>query len=149
LGVALAFVWQKTRWAGIVALCAVLGVSTASLANLFFNPYYAKEDVRSAVALWRTLSKHEPLIVYSTAGGTKDAVRYYLDSSERNRMLPMGSRNLVENITDVFPTQQTPSVYVILVRDWHQTRERIIREAFAVDNTRSFPGVRLLRVLRR
>ena len=78
-GGALAFLWQKNRWAGIVTLCAVLGVSTASLANLFFNPYYAKEDVRSAVALWRTLSKHELLIVCSSAGGVKDAVSYYLD----------------------------------------------------------------------
>jgi mannosyltransferase len=149
LGVALAFVWQKTRWAGIVALCAVLGVSTASLANLFLNPYYAKEDVRSAVALWRTLSKHEPLLVCSSAGGVKDAVRYYLDFSERNRMLPMESRNLVENIKNVFPTHDTTSVYVILVRDWHQAREKTIRHAFAVDNVGSFPGVRMLRVLGR
>jgi mannosyltransferase len=149
VGVALDFLGRKNRWAGIVALCAVLGVSTAALTNLFLNPYYAKDDVRSAVALWRTLSKHEPLLVCSPAGGVKDTVRYYLDFSERNRMLPIESRNLVESIKNVFPTHDTTSVYVILVRDWHQAREKTIRRAFAVDNVGSFPGVRMLRVLGR
>jgi mannosyltransferase len=146
VGVALAFLWQKKRWAGIVAVGVILGISTASLKNLFFNPYYAKEDVRSAVALWRMLAKDEPLIVFSPAGGTKDAVMYYLDISERNRMLPMGSRNLVENIKNVFPTHETVSAYVILVRDWKQVREKTIRNAFVVDDIRSFPGVRILRI---
>jgi uncharacterized membrane protein len=149
VGVGLAFLWQKNRWAGVVTLCAVLGVSSASLANLFLDPYYAKEDVRSAVALWRTLSKHEPLVVCSPAGGAKDAVRYYLDGTEQNRILPVGSRDIVEKIDDIFATHKTTSIYIVLIRDWHRALEKTIRNDFPVDNTGAFPGVRLLRVVGR
>jgi hypothetical protein len=148
VGVALAFLWRKNRWAGTVAVCAVLAVSIASLANHFFNPYYAKEDVRSAVALWRTISPHEPLLVCSPAGGVKDTVRRYLDATEEKRMVPIGNRNIVEDINSVFATHNTTSAYIMLVRDWHDMRERTIRNAFTVDNIRSYPGVQILRIFR-
>jgi hypothetical protein len=148
VGVALTFLVQKNRWAGILALSAVLGVSTASLANLFFNPYYAKEDVRSAVALWRTLSSNEPLLVCSPAGGAKDVVRRYLDAQEEKRMFPVGSRDLIKNTATILATNRTNSAYIIFIRDWRTAREKAIRSAFTVENGRSFPSVRVIRILR-
>jgi uncharacterized membrane protein len=149
VGVALAFLWRKNRWAGTVAVCAVLVVSIASLANHFFNPYYAKEDVRSAVALWRTISPHEPLLVCSSSAFlVTDTVRRYLDATEEKRIFRIGNNNIVENINSILATHNTTSAYIILVRDWHNKRERTIRNFFTVDNIRSYPGVQILRIFR-
>lgn len=148
VGTALAFIWRKNTLAGTLAVSALLGVFAVSLSNHFFNPRYAKEDVRAAVAFWRAVSTREPLLSCSPAAGTKYTIINYLEASERERHIPIGGKNVVEKIGTFFATSNTASAYVVLVRDWRQARENAIRNAFAVDQAQSYPGVRILRVFR-
>jgi uncharacterized membrane protein len=150
VGTALAFLWHKHTPAGLVALLAVLGVSGVSLTNYFFHPRYAKEDVRSAVAFWRSTAQHEYLLSCSTAGGgTRDAINRYLEKPEKDRHVPLGGRRqVVSKINDFFATHGASSAYIILARDWHQLRELAIRNAFSVDHEQSYPGVKIFRIFR-
>jgi uncharacterized membrane protein len=148
LGAALAFLRAHARWLGVSAVCVVLGVSLVSLANHFFNPYYAKEDIRAAVAHWRMVARHEILLVASTGGGGKDAVRRYLDATEQERMFVLSKRNILQQLDRTLLSQQTTSAYLILVRDWRQVTEQAIRQVFAVEQAHTFPGVQVLRIRR-
>jgi uncharacterized membrane protein len=150
IGTALASLWRKNTLAGALAVFALLGISAASLSNHFFNPYYAKEDVRSAVAFWRAASAHEPLFSAYSAAGVKYAINRYLEESERELHFPLGvgRKHIVENINAFFSTHDASSIYIVLVRDWHQKREKAIRNAFAINHEHSYPGVKIFRVFR-
>jgi uncharacterized membrane protein len=145
IGTAVAYVCRKHTWAGTLTMAALLGVSAASLSNHFFNPYYAKEDVRAAVAFWRAASTHEPLYL---AGGARNTVDRYLEGSERERYFLIGRRRVVEQINAFFSTHSTSSAYIILVRDWHEILEQAIRSAFVVDHVQAYPGTKILRIHR-
>jgi uncharacterized membrane protein len=148
IGMALASIGRRNILAGMVAVLALLGVSAASLSNHFFNPRYAKEEIRSAVVFWRSVSTHEYLFSSSTAGGVRDAINYYLDSSERKRHIPIGSKDIIGQINAFFSTHNISSAYIILVRDWHQPIEKSIRDSFIVDHEQSYPGTKILKISR-
>jgi 4-amino-4-deoxy-L-arabinose transferase-like glycosyltransferase len=149
IGAALAFLWQRQPPVGVIAALAVMGLCTLSLRNYFFVPHYAKEDVRAAVTLWRQAASHEPLLSVSPAGGIRDAVNRYLAASERSQHTPLGgSRQVVERLNDFFSTSAASSATIILVRDWHQVRERAIRRAFPVRQEQTVSGGKVLHITR-
>jgi 4-amino-4-deoxy-L-arabinose transferase-like glycosyltransferase len=151
VGTALAWSYRKNAIIGTITGVAVLGISAISLSNHFFNPYYAKEDVRSAVAFWRTVSTHEPLL-YPPAG-IGHLVNHYLQGAERERYSVIGGKNMnevVDKINASFSTHNASSVYVLLARDWYRIRESAIRKAFVITYEHSYPGkVKILKISRR
>jgi mannosyltransferase len=143
IGVALAFFYVRNRLIGIVFVIAVLSISAASLYNHFSNPRYAKEDVKSAIAFWRYASKNENLLSY----GAEYTVARYINTFEEERSFSLqGTSNIVSEIDNIVSKHGNSSAYVLLVRDWHKLRENAIREAFAIDNEKSYPGVKIFRV---
>jgi hypothetical protein len=126
-----------------------VGLCTLSLGNHFFIPYYAKEDVRAAVTFWRQTASHEPLFSVSPAGGIRDTVNRYLTTAERPQYTPLGGNlPVVERLHTFFSTSAASAVSIIVVRDWHEVRERAIRQAFPVRHEQVFPGVKVLRITR-
>lgn len=148
VGAALAFLWKKNRWLGGGAWIIVLGLSFVSLAHHFFDPYYAKEDIRATVALWRTHTTNEPLLVSASAGGVKDVVRRYLAAPEMYRLFLTERRSLVESVHSILATSPATSAYIIFVRDWHREREKPLLESFKVEPVHSSPGIRMYRIFR-
>ena len=145
-GLALAMGWERGPLTLAVALLLFLGISAVSLQNHYFNPHYAKEDVRAAVAFWRSDSSQEPLLSSSPAGGIKDAIDRYLMDEERHQYVALGGNDAVNRLQAFFSTKNVPSAYIVLARDWRQRREKAIRNAFAVDRERAYPGTTVLRV---
>jgi hypothetical protein len=149
VGAALAFLWYRRSLLGAVTSLMLIGLCAVSLVNHFYNSHYAKENIRAAVALWRHSNSHEPLFSASTAGGTRDAINRYLQESERPHHIPLGgSKDIVKRIRDFFSTHPSSSAYIILARDWHQVRERAIRQAFPISQEQTLPGVKVLRITR-
>jgi 4-amino-4-deoxy-L-arabinose transferase-like glycosyltransferase len=149
VGTAVAWSYRKNVWIGTVASVAVLGLSGVSLYNHFFNPYYAKEDVRSAVAFWSAVATHEPLLCPSAGS----LAYHYLRREPRNRYHMVGGKNLDEMLDQMhasFSATGVSSAYVLLARDWYRIREKVIRQAFVVTHEYSYPGrVKLLRIAQR
>jgi len=143
LATGLSAIRQKNGWAGVICLLAISAISLTSLANHYFNPRYAKEDVKSAVAFWRSVSKNEPLLSYKV----DRAVSVYLRDSEEKRHSRIRG-DIVSNIRLFLSETKTPHVYVLLARDWRQLKENEIRNAFSVDNKRSYPGVTIIKISR-
>jgi hypothetical protein len=149
LGAALAFFWQRQPSVGAIATLAVVGLCALSLRNYFFVPDYAKEDVRAAVTFWRQTASHAPLLSVSPAGGIRDTVNRYLAASERAQHTPLGgNRRVVERLNHFFLTSAATSATIVLVRDWHQVRERAIRQAFPIRHEQTVPGVKVLYITR-
>jgi hypothetical protein len=149
LGTAVAFIWYKNRQCGLVTLCILLTLCIISLNNHFFHPRYAKEDIRAAVAFWRSVSTHEYLLSCSTAGGVRDAIDRYLIDSERTKHFPIGgNRQFIEAINEFFSIYNVSAAYIIIARDWNKEREISIRKAFYVDRTQHYPGLMILRIFR-
>jgi hypothetical protein len=149
VGAGLAFLWHRQPPAGAIATLALVGLCGLSLRNYFFAPYYAKEDVRAAVAFWRQTAAHEPLFSVSPAGGVRDTVNRYLAVSERPQHTPLGgNRQVVERLHAFFSTSTAASASIIVVRDWRQVRERAIRQAFPISQEQTLPGVKVLRITR-
>jgi uncharacterized membrane protein len=148
VGSALAVSFKKNRLVGMVAGLAVLGICVASLANHFTNPRYAKEDIKAAVAAWRSLAPHEYLLS-AVPGGNKDAINKYLAESERGQHIALGEKSdLVSKTREFFATHDVSSAYILLARDWRQSREKILCSAFSIADEHAYPGVKLLKVLR-
>lgn len=141
LGTGLAYLSRKNNLVGTVAVLAVLGISAMSLTNHFFNPRYAKEDVRSAVILWRSISTDEFLLSYKAYR----VVPVYLRGAERDRHSRLRG-DVVGDIQRFFSKAKQPSVYVVFARDWKRIKENAVRDVYGVEYERSYPGVRILRV---
>jgi uncharacterized membrane protein len=141
LGVGLTLVFQNNRAAGGALLLGVLAISSTSLANYFFNPRYAKEDVRSAVVSWRSVSNGEPLLSYRA----DNVVRVYLRGSEKERHSRL-TEDVISDINLLLSKTEAPSVYILLGRDWKKLKEKAIRTAYVIDHEQSYPGVILLRI---
>jgi uncharacterized membrane protein len=149
VGAGLAFLWYRKPPVGAVATLALVGLCILSLGNHFFIPYYAKEDVRAAVTFWRQTASHEPLFSVSPAGGIRDTVNRYLTAAERAQYTPLGGNQpVVERLHTFFSTSAASAVSIIVVRDWHEVRERAIRQAFPVHHEQVFPGGKVLRITR-
>jgi uncharacterized membrane protein len=143
LGAGLAYMFQKYRPAGVALSLSILAISSMSLANHFFNPRYAKEDIRAAVAFWRSDSKIEPLLSYRS----RQVLSAYLRESEKQRHSPIFD-DVVSEINLFFSKTEAPSIYILLARDWRQLKEMAIRSAYRIENEQSYPGVKILRVVR-
>jgi uncharacterized membrane protein len=141
LGTGLTVVLQKYRLAGVAFLLGIVAISSTSIANHFFNPRYAKEDVRSAVAFWRSNSRAGPLLSYKS----HHVLSVYLTDSEKPRHSRL-SGDVVSDINLAFSKGATPFVYVVLARDWRKLKEMSIRDAFPIDLEKSYPGVRILKI---
>lgn len=144
IGTALAYISSGKKILGAGAVLAVIGISSVSLYNHFADPRYAKEDVRSAVAFWRQEAKSEPLLAI---GSTWPAKRY-AGLSTAERLFFVGGKDIVAAIDRVLSAQQFSSAYVVLSRDWNQTREMAIRSAFSSTQERSYPGVKVFKISR-
>jgi hypothetical protein len=96
---------QRYRWAGALAVLALVGLAAVSLANYFGNPNYAKDDVRGAVALWRSASTDEPLLGCSAAGGVGKVLNRYLDPEEQKRYIWIAGNHTAERTQAVFESQ--------------------------------------------
>jgi 4-amino-4-deoxy-L-arabinose transferase-like glycosyltransferase len=140
---------QRSRWAITLAVLALAGLAAVSLANYFGNPEYAKDDVRAAVALWRSASTDEPLLGCSAAGGAGKVITRYLDPDEEKRYIWIGGNDTVERTQAVFERQNVPSVYLLIARDWKKHREDAIRETFEVVADYAYPGVSLMKITRK
>lgn len=147
VGTAVAIAYRKNQFVGMVALLAVLSISTASLVNHFSNPRYAKEDIKSAVAAWHLVAKDQYLLSF-VPGGTRDAINRYLEEHERDQHISGGQTQVVAKTREFFVTHDVSSAYVLLARDWHQARENALRSAFSVANEHVYPGAKLLRILK-
>jgi uncharacterized membrane protein len=143
LATGLTAIFQKYRPAGVAFLLGVLAISSTSLTNHFFNPRYAKEDIRSAVAFWRSVSKAEPLLSYQSY----PVVYAYLRESENGLHSQLGG-DVVSRINFFFSKTESPSIYILLARDWRQIKEKVIRSAYRIDNEQSYPGVKILKIAR-
>jgi hypothetical protein len=143
LGAGSTYVFEKYRPAGVVLFLGILAISSVSLANHFFNPRYAKEDIRSAVAFWRSESTVEPLLSFRSY----IPVSVYLRESEMKRHSALGG-DTAADISLIFSKIKTPTIYILLARDWKQLKEKEIRGAYRVENEKSYPGVKILRVVR-
>jgi uncharacterized membrane protein len=141
IGVGLTVIYDKQRALGVAFSFGVLTITSISLVNHFFNPRYAKEDVRSAVAFWRSEGRKGPLLSFSSY----PVVIAYLDNGERGRHAPLG-REIVADIRRSFSTTEAQSAYVLLARDWGMLREKAVRSTYVVIDERSFPGVKILKV---
>ena len=53
---------------------------------------------------------------------------------------------MVAKTREFFVTHDVSSAYVLLARDWHQAREKEIRNAFTITYEPVYPGVKLLRI---
>ena len=146
VGSALAFASRKNKLVGTVAVLAVLTISGASLVNHFSNPRYAKEDIKSAVASWRSIVP-QGYLLSAVPGGVKDAINKYLAEPKRGQHIAMGVTNTVSKTHDFFATHNVSSAYILLARDWHQAREKGIRNVFTIVDEQSYPGVKLLKIL--
>jgi hypothetical protein len=146
VGGALAFASRKNKLVGTVAVAAVLSISAASLVNHFSNPRYAKEDIKSAVASWRSVTPRGYLLSVAS-GGVRNAIDRYLPEAERGRHMAIRTNSIVSETHDFFATHGVSSAYILLVRDWHQAREKVIRSAFTIVDEQAFPGVKLLRIV--
>jgi hypothetical protein len=136
-------VLQKYRPAGVALFLVILAIFSMSLANYFFNPRYAKEDVRSAVAFWRSDATVEPLLSFRSY----PVVSVYLRKSEKERHSQLGG-DTTGDIGLFFSKTQAPAIYILLARDWRQLKEKTIRSAYRIENEQSYPGVKLLKVTR-
>jgi uncharacterized membrane protein len=141
LGTGLTLAFKKSRLAGVAFSLGVLAISSTSLANHFFNPRYAKEDIRSAVAFWRSDSNASPLLSYHS----DHVLAVYLTDSEKERHSRL-SEETVFDINFFVSKTRTPFVYVMLARDWRNLKENSIRDAFPVDLEKSFQGVKILKI---
>jgi uncharacterized membrane protein len=138
-GVTLAF--EKSRLAGVAFSLGVLAISSTSLANHFFNPRYAKEDIRSAVLFWRSVSRAEPLLSYQSY----PVVSVYLRVMEKERH-SLVTGDVVSKVNLFLSKTEAPSIYILLARDWRNLQENSIRDAFSVDLEKSFQGVKILKI---
>jgi hypothetical protein len=137
----LTLIYERKRVVAIALCVGVVAISSVSLANHFFNPRYAKEDIRAAVTFWRADSNEEPLLSVRS----QYVLAAYLTQSERERHSVLGA-DAKSDLELAFAKFDTPAVYVLLARDWGQLREKDVRTAFVVDQERSFPGVKILKV---
>jgi uncharacterized membrane protein len=144
VGAALASITRNNQLVGTAAAIAVASIFSASLYNHFSDPRYAKEDVRSAVTYWRHTASDEPLLTFRAAY----AAGPYLSEVESKRHFAIGG-DLTSSIEQVLSSQSAHSAYVLLARDWNRVSEKTIRAAFTSAQEKSYPGVRLLRILRK
>jgi 4-amino-4-deoxy-L-arabinose transferase-like glycosyltransferase len=141
LGTGLTYIFQKSRPVGVAFLLGILAISSASLANHYFNPRYAKEDIRSAVVFWRSVSRAEPLLSYQSY----PVVSVYLREAEKERH-SLVTGDVVSKVNLFFSKTEAPSIYILLARDWRNLQENSIRDAFSVDLEKSFQGVKILKI---
>ena len=146
LSAALAFLLQKHAWLGTLALLALAALSALSLTHYFHNPRYAKENIRQAVQHWQAAETSSPLLSYSPAGGTGDAINRYLKREERTRHTRLSKKNIVGDVHRFFQTEKRQSAYILFARDWHQRREHAIRNAFSLFDEQVFPGVKIMQI---
>jgi hypothetical protein len=141
VAVGLTMLFEKRRALGVVFSLGAVVIASTSLANHFFNPRYAKEDIRSAVAFWRSDSKAEPLLSVRS----HYVLSAYLRESEKERHAPLGG-DVVSDVNRTFSKTGAPSIYILLARDWRKLREKAVRQAYGVDYEQSYPGVKILRI---
>lgn len=141
VGMGLTLVFQRNRLAGVALLLGVLAIFSTSLANHFFNPRYAKEDIRSAVAFWRSVSKVEPLLTYKA----DHVISAYLREPEKERHARLRD-DVVSDISFFLSKTEAPSVYILLARDWRQLKENAVRNTYGIDYETSYPGIKLLKI---
>jgi hypothetical protein len=133
--------FQRHRSAGAAFLLGIVAVSSTSLSNHFFNPRYAKEDIRSAVEFWRSDSKVESLLSYRS----QHVLAVYLRESERKRHSLLGE-DVVSDINLFFAKTEAPSVYILLARDWRKLKETAVMGVYGVAYEQSYPGVKVLKI---
>jgi hypothetical protein len=141
LGTGLTYMFQRHRSAGAAFLLGIVAVSSTSLSNHFFNPRYAKEDIRSAVEFWRSDSKVESLLSYRS----QHVLAVYLRESERKRHSLLGE-DVVSDINLFFAKTEAPSVYILLARDWRKLKETAVMGVYGVAYEQSYPGVKVLKI---
>ena len=140
VGSGLAFLQRCSRPVYVLMTCAITLIISSSLYNYYENPNYAKEDVKSAISLWRQVSEKEPLL-----SNAKDTVNRYLEDHERSRHFPLLEKsNSSEAMTSFLDTHKRSSLYALLARDWNQHEEKKLRNTFTIAKEYSFPGVKLL-----
>jgi uncharacterized membrane protein len=142
LGTGAAWLLQKHRVFAVGFSFAVVGIVSISLSNHYFNPRYAKEDIRSAVAFWRAESQGDFLLSYRS----HHVLSAYLTKPEKERHMRLGDE-ASSSIDRVFVKTETPSVYILLARDWGRLKEKAIRSAYRVSDERSYPGVKILKIV--
>ena len=142
--------WARRRaWMGALAALAIVGLSTYSLTNYFNNPYYAKEDLRAAVAQWRRAPPSTYLLIGAPAGGVPRVVRRYSSAEAQARVIHLGKRDLAAKTRDFFAEHAVDSAYMLFARDWRRSLEKSVRAEFKLQEMRAYPGgVRLMQVWR-
>jgi hypothetical protein len=141
VGTGLIVVLQSYRAAGVAFCLGILIIVSMSLTNHFFNSRYAKEDIRSAVALWRAQSNGGPLLSFHA----QYVLSFYLKESEKERHSWLGP-DVVSDVELFFSKSNSPFVYVLFARDWGKLKEKSIKDVYSVNFEKSYPGVKVLKI---
>ena len=89
--------------------------------------------------------RHEYLLSVAP-GGVRDAINKYLPEPKRDQHISIGMQNTVPQTLGFLAKRNVSSASILLARDWHQVREKSIRNAFTVVDEQAYPGVKLLRI---
>jgi hypothetical protein len=141
IGAGLTYLFLNYRRAGVVLAVGVVAVSVTSIFNHFYNSRYAKEDVRAAVAFWRSESNNAPLVTYRS----HYVASAYLTESESERHSRLGG-NVTSDVDLIFSKTEALSVYVLLARDWNKLKENALKQAYRIEEEKTYPGVKILKI---
>jgi uncharacterized membrane protein len=134
------------RWVGGVALVAC---AAAGLANHYWNPRYAKEDVRAAVGEALRRDPRAPIVV---VGQARAAVWFYANGAPIEPLAGCEPEPLPPDPARDARLASAPVLWVVVSRDWSGLAgpcgARLLATHDRVER-RQYPGVELWRLERR
>lgn len=155
LALGLSAAWRVARPLGVAAALAVAALFVVSDVSRLASPRYGKEDVRGAVAAWRSSGERKILFSYNGS----PTVERYLAPGEIAWHVPIYRRSATrQRMTSVLEEVAVPpppgavgaardTVYVLLARDVGRIVETEVRGRFPVPDSLDLAGgVTLLRV---
>jgi uncharacterized membrane protein len=144
IGAGLDSLWRKKEFWGAAFAIGVAFITGLSIYNYFENVRYFNPDVRSAVAYWRQVSGHEPLISNSSR-----IVNRYIDATDRKQLYPISSiSDLLTEKNSSAGSDKYQFFHVLISRDsdWDRSLEKQIRERCKVVAENRFAGAVLISI---
>jgi hypothetical protein len=135
-----------------LAIGAVLACFAWSLVNYYWNPTYAKEDVRGALAYVTSREAGRSSALVVTVGQIDTVVPYYGRGLEIVSLRRCGDGNASEIFRRLPRLQDVPAFWLLVGRDWDRQAARCLaafsRSRAPLDH-RDFAGVELWHLGRR
>lgn len=127
---------------------AIVALSSVSLANLYLDPRYAKEDTRDLAAMLRTEAAADDVVVVN-ASYMAQAVRYYYPGPARvvgypaGDGVPVDAEKAARDLTMLAAGRAR--VWLVLTRTFHGDRagtlEQVLRARLPLQVEHRFPGI--------